>query len=70
MKQGALEPDINIALLNNEAEPYLALSIGEHCQPLLSLSMHDARQLARNLIQQVYLAEVKNSLRKSVFKPF
>ena len=68
MKQRALETDINIALLNNEAEPYLALSIGDHCQPLLSLSMHEARKLARNLIQQVNMAEVKNGRRKSVFK--
>ncbi len=69
MKPGNLEGIIDITLQNVEADmSYLTLSLGAQQQSKLHLSLHEARKLARNLIQHVHQAEVRDSLKKIALK--
>jgi len=69
MKQGDLITNIAITLQHHEEDSaYLTLSVGEHQNAMLHLSLQEARKLASNIIQHVHLAEVRNSLKRAALK--
>lgn len=69
MKQGDSLKNIAITLQNFGGEMvYLTLSMGGQHDAKLHLSLHEARNLASNLIQHVHQAEVRNSLKRAALK--